>query len=81
MDDRHDRLRHRRVAQHASVRREKSQVSEVIVSSSHAEASTYGAHVFPYAYPSSSSRRRGFHLQTHFFFHPHACDMFHIFRY
>lgn len=54
MDDRHDRLRHGRISQHASVRWEKSQVSEGHVHSGHAETSTSRAH----ASSSSSSRRR-----------------------
>ena len=56
MADRDDKLRHWRIRQHASVRREKSQVSEAPVHSSqvHPKESTFGAH----ASPSSSSRRR-----------------------
>lgn len=54
MVDRDDGLRHERIAQNASVRREKSQDSEAPVHSSHVKASTYGIHTSP----SSSSRRR-----------------------
>ncbi|CAL5211684.1 unnamed protein product [Lathyrus oleraceus] len=56
MADIHDRLRHRRIAQHASVRREKSQVSETHIHSSHVEVSTSMAHASPSS--SSSSRKR-----------------------
>ncbi|XP_050890136.1 uncharacterized protein LOC127095499 [Lathyrus oleraceus] len=54
MTSRDDRLRYRRIAQHALVWMEKSQVLEAHVHSSHVDASTSGAH----ASPSSSSRRR-----------------------
>lgn len=56
MVDRHDRLRHGRVAQHTSKRREKSQhASEAPGPFGRAKPSTFGAHAYPYAYPSSSS--------------------------
>lgn len=58
MVDRHDILRHMKVVQHASVRWEKSQVSEAPVPSDHAETSISGAHVSRHAFPSSFSRRR-----------------------
>lgn len=56
MVDRDDKVRYKRILQHALVRREKSRVLEAHVHSSlvHAEASNYRAH----ASPSSSSRRR-----------------------
>ncbi|CAL5201869.1 unnamed protein product [Lathyrus oleraceus] len=59
MADKHDRLRHRRVAQHTSVQREKSQqVSEAPGPSGHAESYTSEAHASPHATPSSSSHGR-----------------------
>ncbi|XP_050898643.1 uncharacterized protein LOC127105495 [Lathyrus oleraceus] len=59
MADIQDRLRYVRVAQHASVRRKKSQqVPEAHDPSSQEEPSTSEAHVSPHATPSSSSRRR-----------------------
>lgn len=54
MDYRDDRLRHKRIAHHALVQREKSQVLEVLTHSSHADVSTSKARAFM----SSSSRRR-----------------------
>lgn len=54
MADRPDRLGYERIAEHASIRQEKSQVSEAHVHSGHMEASTYEA----YAYPSYSSCMR-----------------------
>lgn len=59
MVDRQDRLRHKRVAQHASVRREKSRkVLEASGPFGHASPSTSGAHASPHATSFSSSRRR-----------------------
>ncbi|CAL5208908.1 unnamed protein product [Lathyrus oleraceus] len=59
MADKHDRLRHGRVAQHASMRRENSQqIPEALGPSGQAESSTYGARVSPHATSSSFSRRR-----------------------
>lgn len=57
MANRDDILRHWRIAQHAFVQREKSQFLEALVPSSsvHAEASTFGDHIFP---PSSSRKKR-----------------------
>lgn len=55
---RHDMLRHKRIAQHASMRREKSRVLEALVHSGHVEPSTSKAHASPHAFTSSSSRRR-----------------------
>lgn len=55
---RHDRLRHGRVAQHISFRREKTQqVPEAPSPSDQTESSTSGARASPHAPPSSSSRR------------------------
>lgn len=47
MVDIHDRDRHRRIAQHASICREKSQVSEAHVHSSHAKTYTFEVHASP----------------------------------
>lgn len=58
MTDRHDKLRHGRIAHHASIRRKKNQVSEAHVHSGHAESSTSGAHASPQAFTSSSSHMR-----------------------
>ncbi|CAL5188507.1 unnamed protein product [Lathyrus oleraceus] len=58
MAETHDRLRNERIAQHASMRREKSQLSNAFVHSGHADASTFGAHVSTHASPSSSSHNR-----------------------
>lgn len=56
MVDRHNILRHMRVAQHVSVRREKSQqVLEAPGPSGHAKSSTFGARASSYATPSSSA--------------------------
>ncbi|CAL5200862.1 unnamed protein product [Lathyrus oleraceus] len=56
---RHDRLRHERVSQHTSVRREKSQqVSKALSPFGQEEPSTYGDRASPHATPSSFSRRR-----------------------
>ncbi|CAL5213986.1 unnamed protein product [Lathyrus oleraceus] len=54
MADRHDNQRHKRIVQHTSVRREKSQVSEAPVHYGQTETSTSKAHTSPF----SSSRRR-----------------------
>lgn len=61
--DRDDRLRHGRIAQHASIQRKKSQVLEARVPSSlvHAEASTSRAHISSH---SSSRGRRVTHSDT-----------------
>lgn len=58
MSDRHNKLKHERIAQHASVQWEKSQISEALVHSSHVETSTYGAHISLHPFPSSSSSYR-----------------------
>lgn len=59
MTDRHDILRHVRVAQHASVRREKSQQFPDAPSlSGQVEQSTYGARASSHATPSFSFRKR-----------------------
>lgn len=79
MVDRHDMLRYERIAQHASVGREKSQISEARVHSSHAEPSTSRAHVSPHVLK-SSSRRTQVHLLTRHSLHPPACAKFHLFR-
>lgn len=56
-----DRLRHKRVVQHASIRREKSQqVSDAPGPYGHAKPSTSGAHASLHASPSFSSRKRQF---------------------
>lgn len=52
-------MRHGKVAQHASVRRKKSQqVQEALGTSGQVESSTSGACASPHVTPSSSSRRR-----------------------
>lgn len=58
MADRHDMLRHERVAQHASVRGEKSQVSEALIPSGHADAYISGAHASLYASSFTYSRKK-----------------------
>ncbi|CAL5210269.1 unnamed protein product [Lathyrus oleraceus] len=59
MVDKHDRLRHGMVAQHASLRREKSQQDlKAPDPSGHAESSTSGARTSPQTTSSSSSHRR-----------------------
>lgn len=78
MVDRYDRLRHERIAQHASVWRENSQVSEALVhySPTHAKVSTFGAHVSP----SSSSRRRRMSPTCVSLPPSSLSDRFHLFR-
>lgn len=58
MADRHGRMRHVRVAQHALLQWEKSRVSRAPIPSGHAEESTNGGHAYPHASPSYSSCRR-----------------------
>lgn len=58
MDNRHDRLRHGRVAHHASIRRKKSQILEAHVPSGHVKASTSRARASPHTSLSSSRKRR-----------------------
>lgn len=59
MVDRHDRLRHSRVAQHASIWRERSQqISDAPTTFGQAEPSTSGARASPQVTPPSSSRKR-----------------------
>ncbi|CAL5195609.1 unnamed protein product [Lathyrus oleraceus] len=66
MVDRHDRLRHDRVSQHAFVRREKSQhVFDAPGPSGQEYPSTYEARASPHAITSSSSYRDEIHHLKH----------------